>query len=40
MEKVPLVSVIIVNYNGKSYLEECLASLTKIEYKNYEIIQS
>jgi len=38
MEKVPLVSVIIVNYNGKSYLEECLASLSKIEYKNYEII--
>jgi len=38
MEKVPLVSVIIVNYNGKSYLEECLASLMKIDYKNYEII--
>jgi len=38
MEKIPLVSVIIVNYNGKSNLEDCLASLTKIDYKNYEII--
>jgi len=38
MEKIPLVSVIIVNYNGKTHLEECLSSLEKIDYKNYEII--
>ncbi len=38
MEKMPLVSIIIVNYNGKSLLEECLATLMKIDYKNYEII--
>jgi len=38
MEKVPLVSIIIVNYNGKLFLEECLVSLMKIDYKNYEII--
>lgn len=38
MEKVPLVSIIIVNYNGKYHLEKCLASLMKINYKNYEII--
>jgi GT2 family glycosyltransferase len=38
MEKIPLVSIIIVNYNGKTYLEECLSSLEKIDYKNYEII--
>lgn len=34
----PLVSIIIVNYNGKSYLERCLKSLTKIIYENIEII--
>jgi len=34
----PLVSIIIVNYNGKKYLEKCLSSLMKINYENYEII--
>jgi len=38
MEKIPQVSIIIVNYNGKNHLEDCLASLEKIDYKNYEII--
>jgi len=38
MNKEPLVSVIIVNYNGKEYLEKCLESLMKINYKNYEVI--
>jgi len=38
MENNPLVSVIIVNYNGKTYLEKCLESLMKINYNNYEII--
>ena len=34
----PLVSIIIVNYNGKHHLEKCLESLMKIDYENYEII--
>jgi len=38
MENNPLVSVIIVNYNGKTYLEKCLESLMKINYKNFEVI--
>jgi len=33
-----LVSIIIVNYNGKHHLEKCLKSLMEIDYKNYEII--
>ena len=33
-----LVSVIIVNFNGKNYLEKCLESLMKINYEKYEII--
>lgn len=34
----PKVSFIIVNYNGKKYLEECLNSIISQTYKNYEII--
>jgi len=34
----PLVSIIIVNYNGKPLLEQCLESLSKVTYPNLEII--
>ena len=34
----PKVSVIIVNYNGKKFLEKCLESLCKVNYENFEII--
>jgi len=37
-EKTPLVSVIIVNYNGKHHLEKCLPSLNAIDYSNVETI--
>lgn len=33
-----MVSVIIVNWNGLKYLQECLKSLEKINYRNCEII--
>ncbi len=32
------VSVIVLNWNGKQYLQDCLKSLSKITYKNLEII--
>ncbi|RZD48851.1 MAG: hypothetical protein CXT78_00485 [Thaumarchaeota archaeon] len=35
---IPLVSIIIINYNGKFYLEKCLESIKKINYDNLEII--
>ena len=35
---LPLVSIIIVNWNGKQWLESCLGSLSKQYYKNIEII--
>jgi len=38
MNTKPLVSIIIVNYNGKSHLEQCLESIMKIDYTNFEII--
>ncbi|MBI4972712.1 MAG: glycosyltransferase family 2 protein [Candidatus Omnitrophica bacterium] len=34
----PLVSVIIVNYNGRKWLQDCLASLKQSTYENTEII--
>jgi len=37
-ENIPLVSIIIVNLNGKHFLEKCLQSLSKLSYKNTEFI--
>jgi GT2 family glycosyltransferase len=34
----PLVSIIIVNYNGLHFLESCLSSLTIQTYKKFEIV--
>ena len=36
--KNPLVSIIVLNYNGKNDLEECFESLYKLNYQNFEII--
>ena len=38
MKEFPLVSIIIVNYNGLSLLKECFESLKKVNYPNFEII--
>lgn len=37
-KSLPLVSIIIVNYNGMRFLKECFDSLEKIDYPNYEIL--
>ena len=34
----PSVSIIIINYNGKNYIKECLDSLKRLNYSNYEIL--
>ena len=34
----PMVSIIILNYNGKDYVEECLDSVLSQTYKNMEVI--
>ena len=34
----PLVSVIILNWNGRAFLDDCLRSLKRQTYDNYEII--
>jgi len=38
MTKNPLVSIIIVNYNGQHHLKKCFESLSKIDYNQIEII--
>lgn len=34
----PLVSILIVNWNGKALLGDCLTSVTSQTYRNYEIL--
>lgn len=34
----PLVSILIVNFNGGEVFKKCLQSLKKLQYQNYEII--
>jgi GT2 family glycosyltransferase len=34
----PLVSIVIVNYNGKIFLKKCLTSVLKTNYPNIEVI--
>jgi len=37
-DAVPLVSVIILNYNGKNYLQNCLKTVLENSYPNFEVI--
>jgi GT2 family glycosyltransferase len=36
--EIPLISIVIVNYNGKDFLESCLDSVFKSNFKNFEVI--
>lgn len=38
MKKWPLVSIIILNYNGLKHLETCLSSIFKTNYAQFEVI--
>jgi GT2 family glycosyltransferase len=37
-EKYPLVSIVVLNYNGKHHLKTCFDSLLRTKYLNFEII--
>lgn len=37
-ERNPLVSIIIVNWNGRQYLSDCFSSLKKQDYPNTEVL--
>lgn len=36
--KYPLVYIIILNWNGKNILQDCLSSVKKLKYPNYKIL--
>lgn len=36
--KKPIVSIIILNYNGKKWLEKCLPTIKELKYKPLEVI--
>lgn len=38
MKATPVISVIVVNYNGLPYIDKCLTSILNQDYKNYEVI--
>ncbi len=38
--KYPKASVVVLNYNGRDYLEECFQSLKEIDYPDYELIMA
>lgn len=37
-DKWPLISVIVLNYNSRQFLELCLKSLFNTKYKNFEVV--
>lgn len=37
-QEAPFVSVIVLNHNGKKFLEKCLSSIYKNTYANFEVI--
>ena len=37
-QKLPVVSVIVVTYNGEKYVDECLNALMESDYPSFEII--
>ena len=34
----PKVHIIVLNWNGKDVIEQCLSSLKRVDYPNYEIL--
>jgi len=36
--RMPLISIVIVNYNGKKFLKDCLTSVLNTRYPNFEVI--
>lgn len=38
MVNYPLVSIIVLNYNGQEFLKDCLGSVLSSEYPNFEVL--
>jgi GT2 family glycosyltransferase len=37
-KKIPFVSVLVVNYNGKDFIGQCLNSVLKSDYPRFEVV--
>lgn len=38
IHNLPLVSIVILNFNGERYVEACLSSVLRTDYPNFEVI--
>lgn len=38
MTKFPKIFIILLNYNGKDFIQKCLASVFKLDYPNFEVV--
>lgn len=38
MQQTPLVSIVILNYNGMKFIDRCLRSVLSTDYPNFEVI--
>ncbi len=38
MNALPHITIIVLNWNGRSYLDACLTALSKLDYPNYNIV--
>ncbi len=38
IKRTPFISIVVLNWNGKSWLEKCFSSIYKQSFKNFEII--
>jgi GT2 family glycosyltransferase len=37
-EQYPLVSIIVLNYNGEKYLNNCIRTVLENKYPNFEVL--
>lgn len=38
IKNYPKVSIIVLNYNGKKWLDDCFQSLAEVDYPNFEVV--
>ena len=38
MDKLPSVQIIVLNWNGLSFLDACLSALSSLDYPAYKIL--
>ena len=38
MSELPHVTIIVLNWNGRSYLDSCLTALSRLDYPRYSVV--